>query len=93
MTEQHEMRIVAVDFNKTIRFGANYGPWEEVYNAAGAVIGDEPEQFTEGDTVVGRMVTDMAYVEAVEIMIDEAFLGGALAAVLRDGKTESIFSE
>ncbi len=56
-----------------------------------AVIGDEPEQFTEGDMIVGRIETDMEYDEAVEIMIEEAFLGKELAAALRSREPNTLF--
>ncbi len=91
MADKHEIRIVAADFTKAINFGEDSGAWEDVYNGAGAVIGDEPEQFTEGDMMVGRIETDMEYAAAVEIMIDEAFLGKALAAVLRSREPNSVF--
>ena len=91
MADQHEMRIVTANFTKIIHFGEDAGAWEDVYNGAGAVIGDEPEQFTENDTVVGRIETDMEYAEAVGIIIDEAFLGQDLAAALRSKDAEVIF--
>ena len=91
MADKHEIRIIAADLTKSIDFGEDAGAWEDVYNGAGAVIGDEPDQFTEGDTVIGQIKTDMEYAEAVEIMIDEAFLGQKLAAVLRSREPQSIF--
>ena len=91
MADKHEIRIVAADLSKVINFGENAGAWEDVYSGAGSVIGDEPEQFAEGDVVVGRIETDMEYAEAVEIIIDEALLGKELAAALRSREPNTVF--
>jgi len=91
MADKHQIRIVAADFTKVIDFDNDAGAWEDVYNGGGAVIGDEPDQFMESDTVVGLIETDMEYAEAVEIMIDEAFLGQELADALRSRESHTVF--
>ncbi len=90
MAKKHEIRLIAQDFSKIIVCGEDYAKWEDLYNGAGAVIGDEPEQFTEDDTVVGQIETDLEYAEVVEIMIDEAFLGEKLASALRSKESKVI---
>jgi|GEM_PF-2370250 len=84
MIDKHEFRIIAPDKRKIIYFAENYAAWEAAYNGAAVVIGEEPEQFSEQGKVIGLMTTDISYQEAIDIMIDEAYLSKAIQKVLNE---------
>jgi len=79
MNYEYEMRIESKDRKKTIRYTGDdaHLNWSDTYNSAGAVIGDEPDQFEENGILIGMIsVPDMEWSEVVEIMIEDAGLMG-----------------
>ncbi len=94
MADKHEIRIIAKDFTKIVCFDEDYGNWEDMYHSAGAVIDDEPDQFIDGDTVVGQIETDLEYAEVIRIMVEEAGLMGEECEVaLKSHEEKVIFNE
>ena len=89
MSSRYEFRIICPDRKKNIHFGTNYTSWAEIYNAAAAVDGEEPDQFNEGGFLIGKTETSVPYKEAIETMINEAFLNDRLAKILRSEEIDS----
>jgi hypothetical protein len=92
-TNSYEFRLVASDRKKTINCGNNYEAWAEIYNAAAAVEGEEPDQFKENGVTIGKTETSLPYLQAVNVMIGEAFLHNKLAAILRSEGEYSEYKE
>lgn len=88
MDYEYEMIIETKDRNKVIRYGGNnaHMHFVDTYNSAGAVIGDEPDQTTENNIVIGKIsVPDMEWEEVVRIMIEDA---GLMTPIAEKGLTE-----
>lgn len=89
MSARYEFRIITPDRRKTIHFGSNYTQWEEIFNSAAAVDGQEPDEFEENGITIGKLQTRKPYKEATDTMINMAFLHDKLAKVLRDESEDS----
>ncbi|MCP3922020.1 MAG: hypothetical protein GY714_05470 [Desulfobacterales bacterium] len=88
MDYKYEMRIETKNKKKVIRYVGDdaHLNWSDTYNSAGAVIGDEPDQFEEKGILIGKIsVPDMYWNEVVEIMIEDAGL--------MSGDAEKVFLE
>jgi len=92
-TNSYQFEIIAGDRKKTIDCGHNYEAWAEIYNAAAAIKGEEPDQIKDGNLTIGRTKTGMHYKEAIEVMISAAFLHNKLAGVLRSEEEHSEYKE
>ena len=81
MSHSHEMRIVARDRTKVVRFaGADaHMHWSDLYNSCALVNGDEePDQTTEGEVLIGSIAVKLPWKEVVRIIEEDAGLCGEL---------------
>jgi hypothetical protein len=89
MSSKYEFRIITPGRKKIIHFGSNAADWEEIFNSAAAVDGEEPDQFKENEVTIGKIDTRVPYKQAIETMISQAFLHDKLATILRNESEES----
>jgi hypothetical protein len=92
-TNSYQFHLIASDRKKIIDCGHNYEAWAEIYNAAAAINSEEPDQFKENGITIGKTETKVKYKDAVETMINEAFLHKKLAEVLRSSEEHSTYTE